>query len=650
MKTKLTPVKRILFNAILLAIPIIFLLFAEGLLRFMDVGNDLPLFHTYHENSDLLVANSDVSLRYFSKKGMTGFGTVDSFWKNKKHDSKRIFVLGGSTTAGYPYFFNGGYPSMLKTQLESVYPNTDFEMINLGMTAVNSYTVRDLAKECLEYDPDLLIIYTGHNEFYGALGAGSTQGAFGKYLGGRPFILMLIQLKKWKLYQVVRSLVDKVKPTKIIKERGAETLMSQLAKEQEISWGSSLYWNTIDVFEKNVRDIILWGEERNVSVLIGTVASNVRDQKPYVSIHSSGVDVSSIEKTILNIRALMMKGEFKKALLEIRGAITIDPEYALLYFYAGRCNEYLKNYGEANLQYELARDYDGLRFRASSDINESIKVFNEYSNVYVSDIEGYLAESAKNGLIGYEFMLEHLHPNEKGNKLIAESFYKSIIDNNLLNMNMIGPSTKIEKYPVRMTQLDRTIADYRIKILTSGWPFSPNNRFITVAELQQYNMVDSIGVYMLQNKLSYWEAHIKMAEYYRKILDIGRAEREYLALISAFPNVWKCYKAIAEFYIEFELYDDALVYLIQATNLGGDSYCYKMAGSIFVQKKQPKEAIRYLEMACKLSPGDTQALYNLSGAYYLTGDLDSAKELLKMIIQDYPNYKQAKIFYSRIKE
>ena len=650
MNTKQTPVKRILFKAILVSIPIIFLLLTEGLLRFIDVGNDLQLFHTYHENSDLLVANSDVSLRYFSKKGMTGFGTVDSFWKNKKTDSKRIFVLGGSTTAGYPYFFNGGFPSMLKTQLESVYPNTEFEMINLGMTAVNSYTVRDLAKECLEYEPDLLIIYTGHNEFYGALGAGSSQGAFGKYLGGRPFILTLIQLKQWKLYQVVRFLIEKIKPTPKITERGTETLMSRLAKEQEISWGSSLYWNTIDVFEKNIRDIILWGEERNVPVLIGTVASNVRDQKPYVSIHSSEVDVPSIEKTILNIRSLMMKNEFNKSLLEIKEAIKTDPKYALLYFYAGRCNEYLKNYEEANLQYELARDYDGLRFRASSDLNESIKAFQVYSNMYLSDIEYYLAESATNGLVGYDYMLEHLHPNEEGNNRIAESFYTSIIENDLLNMDIIDPSTKIEKYQVWMTQLDRTIADYRIKILTSGWPFSPNNRFITVAELQQNNMVDSVAVYMLQNKLSYWEAHIKMAEYYRKILDVGRAEREYLALISAFSNVWKSYKAIAEFYIEFELYDKALVHLIQAINLGGDSYCYKMAGSIFVQNDKPKEAINYLEVACELSPGDAQALYNLSGAYYLTDNVDGAIELLERIIKEFPHYDQAKIFYNQIKE
>ena len=43
------------------------------------------------------------------------------------------------------------------------------------MAAINSYTLLDFMDEILEQSPDALLIYTGHNEYYGALGVGSEQ-------------------------------------------------------------------------------------------------------------------------------------------------------------------------------------------------------------------------------------------------------------------------------------------------------------------------------------------------------------------------------------------------------------------------------------------------------------------------------------------
>ena len=40
-----------------------------------------------------------------------------------------------------------------------------FEMINLGGLAYGSHRLRIIASEILGYDPDLVLIYAGHNEF-----------------------------------------------------------------------------------------------------------------------------------------------------------------------------------------------------------------------------------------------------------------------------------------------------------------------------------------------------------------------------------------------------------------------------------------------------------------------------------------------------
>jgi hypothetical protein len=40
---------------------------------------------------------------------------------------------------------------------------------------VNSYTFYDKIDEILKEDPDAILIYAGHNEFYGELGIGSSK-------------------------------------------------------------------------------------------------------------------------------------------------------------------------------------------------------------------------------------------------------------------------------------------------------------------------------------------------------------------------------------------------------------------------------------------------------------------------------------------
>ena len=90
------------FRFILAALPFFFLVSLEFGLRLFGYGPDLSLFTTHSEIDGLLVGNQAVERRYFSQEGQTGFGTDDAFAKIKKPETLRIFVLGGSTTAGYP--------------------------------------------------------------------------------------------------------------------------------------------------------------------------------------------------------------------------------------------------------------------------------------------------------------------------------------------------------------------------------------------------------------------------------------------------------------------------------------------------------------------------------------------------------------------
>ncbi len=87
-----------------------------------------------------------------------------------------------------------------------MYPDKNFEVINLSLTAVNSYTVLDFGKQLFKYQPDAVLIYTGHNEYYGALGIGSTS-----YLGSNRFLVQtLIKVREFKIVQLVNNCIRRI--------------------------------------------------------------------------------------------------------------------------------------------------------------------------------------------------------------------------------------------------------------------------------------------------------------------------------------------------------------------------------------------------------------------------------------------------------
>jgi hypothetical protein len=88
-----------------------------------------------------------------------------SFSAVKKEDTFRIFCLGGSTVQGRPYSVETSFSTWLKFNLDLVYPENTIEMVNCGGISYASYRLVPIMEELLTYEPDLIILCTGQNEF-----------------------------------------------------------------------------------------------------------------------------------------------------------------------------------------------------------------------------------------------------------------------------------------------------------------------------------------------------------------------------------------------------------------------------------------------------------------------------------------------------
>ena len=87
------------------------------------------------------------------------------FPATKGDRTSRVFCLGGSTVQGRPYGIATSFSTWLKLDLREASPGRDWEVVNCGGISYASYRLAPIMQELLGHDPDLFVIYAGHNEF-----------------------------------------------------------------------------------------------------------------------------------------------------------------------------------------------------------------------------------------------------------------------------------------------------------------------------------------------------------------------------------------------------------------------------------------------------------------------------------------------------
>lgn len=81
-----------------------------------------------------------------------------AFAADKSSATLRVFLVGGSTVAGYD-------EGLLARGLGRLLPGRRVEVLNCGMSAYDTFREGMLVGELLRYSPDLLVLFSGHNDF-----------------------------------------------------------------------------------------------------------------------------------------------------------------------------------------------------------------------------------------------------------------------------------------------------------------------------------------------------------------------------------------------------------------------------------------------------------------------------------------------------
>ena len=595
------------FFVVLILIPFLFFIVLELSLKLFSYGKDLPQWVDARRGK--FIINPEVAFRYFNQVKNIPTTIEDVFDQQKKKDAFRVFVMGGSSAAGFPYMPMGSFSRYIRKRLELSYPNIQIEVVNVSLSAVSTYTVLDLLPEVLEQKPDLILIYAGHNEYYGALGVGSMES-----LGtSRSFVKLVLYLNKYKTVQLIRNSITGLLSLFNTKnnEDPSGTLMSNMAKDQYISLGSDKYILGLEQFEANMKEILELIKKNNVPVIIGKLVSNLKDQKPFVSIPTEKYPTAN--QVFEEAKQKLSAGSHK----------------------------------EADSLFILAKDLDGLRFRAPEKINKIIENLCEEYNVKYVSVDSVFNAASPDGIVGNNLMTDHLHPNIKGYQLMGKAFYEAMEQKGYLPKNQktrfaSADIDSLTRVNFMFTDLDSTIGNNRILLLKNDWPFIEKSQIKPKNLLfKPKNFLDSIALDMMNNKISWANAHVNAATAYFKKKNINGFLKHMDILLYQYPIVVEYYDEVALNLLKLKLYDTALKYLSARYKIEPSDYSAKWIGNIALYKGDLDVAILYLNKSQQMNSRDAQVLYNLAGAYSKKKDYQSALNTINACLSVNPNYPQA---------
>ena len=374
---------------------------------YVGFSSHIPLY--VDAGSSGRMKTSRNKLAYFNKQ---------NFSKEKDSGVTRIFCVGGSTTYGRPYDDTTSFCGWLRELLPVADPSQKWELINAGGISYASYRVAALTEELVEYDPDVLIVYCGQNEF---LERRTYSGIIDMPEAVRGLGALL---SRTRIYSGISRIVKK-KP-----ELGEEaqldgevnTILDQSIGPEDYERNKELEEQVLAHYRYNMARIVDIARAGGTKVLLVTPASNLRNCSPFKSQHGDGLSGEQIEqwdRHFAKAKESLAAKDFSGALGELDLLAKIDDQYAGAHYLRGQVMEGLERHEEARVAYQGALDEDVCPLRALSPMPRIVREVASDREVPLVDFVTLVDEASPNGIPGEEMFLDHVHPTIKGHRMLA---------------------------------------------------------------------------------------------------------------------------------------------------------------------------------------------------------------------------------------
>ncbi len=380
----------------------------------------------------------------------------ESFPLEKRADTFRIFCLGGSTVQGRPFSSETSFTTWLQLSLQAADPDRTYEVINCGGVSYASYRLIPVLEEALEYEPDLIIVYTGHNEFL--------EDRTYSHIKDRHPLLLRSQAKVAQLrtFNLLRTQYLKLRDQSVedlIAER--PTLNREIQARLDFQDGMDAYhrdpaWTQRMVahYRYNVARMIRMCEDRGLPVVFVNPVSNLRDTPPFKTEWDQGLTAEESQRFQQLLADSGKQPLHHVAIEKLQQALAIDNQHAGAHFALAKRFDYLGQYADARRAYTSARDYDVCPLRMLESMHVLLRQECQQRNVPLIDAMHAFQLSSDDGIIGSNLLVDHVHPSIAGHQMIAELLTKHLIQSGVVTAQSGWESVRDNSYEMQMDGLD----------------------------------------------------------------------------------------------------------------------------------------------------------------------------------------------------
>lgn len=586
-------------------------------------------------------------------------------------------------------------------------PERGFEVINAGGISYASYRIVPLIEQVLEYEPDLIVIYTGHNEFL------EQRTYSGLLKQGRTLVTLRSFVENLAVYRCLQRMYLAVLPlpkhdasartapaedgstespaVPADAEVSEKTLLSEeVSATLDWTGGLDLYHRNEEFtkgvlthFEHNLQEMVDLCKQRKLPVILIEPAANLKDFSPFKSEPAGDLTASELasrQNTVQQISRLVAEGRHGEAFKLIVDLEKEDSQYAATYYLKGKVLLALGEKKAARTAFVHAKDLDVCPLRSISEIQRIVAEVAARNKVPFIPFDAILYRRLtttfdKSGIPGNESFLDHVHPTIEMHQLLAK-----LIMNEIIRIKAIRVSVKLSDEDINdvfnkgVSSLDSrfmAMGDLNLAKVLS-WSGKIGEARVALERAAKVLDTDPEVHEMLGNNYMDYNEPEKAIESYRKAVALSNNDPEMLfSLANAYDEAGAEHLAVkiyidlidkavlgpevhanrANIYLEEGLTADAeKVVRSGLKRFPNSEMLFAEYGAVLAALGRHKEAIPWLKSALKKQPDNAGILYDLAAVHALCGNNKDALTCLESAVRkkamDPERLKYAKAFGS----
>ena len=653
----------------------------EGLLAIAGVKPQLAFEDPYvgfASTIPLYVHDGD---EYVTSPAKDGWFNVQRFPAHKPAETFRIFSVGGSTTYGRPYDDRVSFSGWLREFLPLADSSRNWEVINAGGVSYASYRVAAVMEELAQYEPDLFLIYSGHNEFLerrtyeGLIEAPQALTAAGGLLS------------QTRIYAAGSRLLGPRQRRKTDGELLAEEVDTMLAHSvgpEDYERDDELRSQILAHYRFNLRRMVEIARGAGAEAVLITPAASWKDCAPFKS--EASVRAAEAERAaVLRSEGVRLREQeqLEESRNALEAALAIDDRHAQTHYELAGTLLALGLTGEAKEAYERAMTEDVCPLRAFPEMNDIVREVASETGAPLIDFAAYIENEAEDGIPGAEQFLDHVHLKMDGYRELSLLLVDELERQAWLAKTESWNGAAIAAVRERVeASVDRKAQAQALKNLSRvlGWagkmdeaarvaeqaldelgedadafntlgrtaiaagrrdeaiswfrkalevdPSHPDANTNLGAELLAQGQIEEAIPHFQASLLedpSYWEAHLDMGLALSARGDPAGAERHFRLALAADSRSYEAHNNLGVELVGMGRLDEAVEHFRQAVRWQPRfADAHVNLGEALTQLGQLDEAERELRLALEIGPETATMHYNLGVALQLGDRLDDA--------------------------